>query len=84
MQELEQSLPQIIEEAEKNLAIVSVVPEVVDGPVVLELTSKLEQARNEAEMLHQNLDEIIREIRGESVERKSARLRACLHSLKGL
>jgi len=78
MQDLEQLLPQIIEDAEKTLARDSVVPEVVDGPVGLELTLKLEQARKEAEMLHQNLDGIIREIRGESVERKRgvARLKA--------
>ena len=85
-QELEAALPEIIKEAEKNLAVDSVVSEVVDGHVGLELTSKLEQARSEAEMLHQSLDEIIREMRGESVERKrtALSLHACLHVLKAL
>ncbi len=86
MQELAQSLPQIIEEAEKNLAVDSVVSEIVDGHVGSELTSKLEQARNEAEMLHQSLENIIREMRGESVDRKRAafNLHACLDILKAL
>ena len=86
MKELEAVLPEIIKETEKNLAVDSVVSEIVDDHVGSELTSKLEQARNEAEMLHQSLENIIREMRGESVDRKRAafNLHACLDILKAL
>ena len=63
-----------------------VLQESVDAPLALQLTSKLEQARSEAAMLEQILDEILREMRGETGPRKRAagRLDVCLRVLKEL
>ena len=86
MQELETLLPEIIEDAEKNLTTESVLQETGDVPSALQLTSKLEHARSEAAMLEQSLGAILREMRGETGTRKrvAGQLDACLRVLKEL
>ncbi len=61
LRELEMLLPGIIVHVDKHLTTESVLPEVVEisTPSVVQPTSKLEEARNDAQILEQNLAGII-------------------------
>ena len=82
-EKLESLLPGIIQKFDIHLATQSFLPPAVH------LTSKLEQARNEAQMLERSLDQIIYEIKGESGDRKrpfgsTGSMDLCLQALKSL